>query len=99
VPLPEGQPLILDVFRRMAVPSRGVQLTATAGDTPGVPGLHTYRVEAAPMPRVPAAALAAQDPTLLYDDHPIWAPDEPNAVPRTVVCDPLAYQPLELDHV
>jgi cellulose synthase (UDP-forming) len=73
-PLPEGEALILDVFRRMAVPSRGVKLTRLADSSAtanGATALYTYRVDAAEMPIVPMAYQTLASPFIIVNDEPL----------------------------
>ncbi len=73
IPLPENQPLILNVFRRITVPSRGVLLHRVTQEAGSTTGLYTYRVEATAMPVVPYTHEPMRNPALLLDDQPKWA--------------------------
>jgi cellulose synthase (UDP-forming) len=73
-PLPEGVPLILNVFRRIAVPSRGVRLQRLPAEAGHGADLYRYRVEACAMPTVPHQDLPLADRSLLLDTQPKWMP-------------------------
>lgn len=84
-PLPEDVPLILNVFRRIAVPSRGVRLQRLPAST-GHGDVYRYRVEACALPAVPHQDVPVSDRSLLLDTQPKWmpAPATPRRQPRTL---------------
>ena len=72
--LPEHLPLILDVFRRSAVPSCGVMLQRIedpASVGAAATALYTYRALPAPMPLVPVEHQLAASPFIVVHDEPL----------------------------
>lgn len=83
VELPDGVPLVLDVYRRHSAPREGVRLERVPLADAGALPLHVYRLQPAPMPvATPARPLGWHDGAAEPAD---WQTTEPAVLARDAI--------------